>query len=42
MKFHFNFHTTALSCAVERGDPEIVSILLDHQEIDVNAKMVKY
>lgn len=39
MQFLFKFHTTPLLLAIEKGNKEIVEVLLQHRNIDVNAKI---
>ena len=42
MKSLINFHKTPLYIAVEKGDFEIVQILLSHPKIDINLQSVLY
>ena len=39
MQFLFKFHKTPLLLAIEKGNKEIVEVLLQHRNIDVNAKI---
>ena len=41
MQFLFKFHKTPLLLAIEKGNKEIVEVLLQHRNIDVNAKIYK-
>lgn len=41
MKFHFIFHQTALCLAVEKGNAEIVKLLLLNENIDVNIPYIQ-
>lgn len=40
MKFQFLFYDTALTIAIEKGDPEMVSLLLSRPETDINFKSI--
>ena len=41
MKFISNFHKTALSISIEKGNSEIVEYLLGKQDIDINIKSIE-
>lgn len=40
MTFLFKFHKTPLTLAIEKGNKEILEILLQHPVIDVNVKLM--
>lgn len=40
ISFYFIFNKTALHIAVEKGNPEFVQLLLAHEELDVNSKLI--
>ena len=40
MKFIYFFHKTALHVAIERGNPDIVRLILSQPSIDVNVKCI--
>ena len=40
MKFSFLINKNALHIAVEKGNTEIIQLLLSHQDTDVNVKTI--
>lgn len=40
MKFTIKYNSNALHTAVEKGNTEIIQLLLSHQDIDINFKKI--